>query len=342
MKIVSQSASDIAVLTDGRLEGDGNRNVNSLGKIELPSTNSLCFLANPKYEKYLYSGYSRTILVEEGFTPSQKSDNTLIYVDDVYGKFSELLDKYSKSKEEFHFVDELSSVDDSAKIALNVGVGKFSVVSKGVTIGAKTSIKDQVFIGEDVMIGENVVIHPGVRVLSNSIIGNNVAIHSNAVIGCDGFGFSPKGNEYHKIPQIGNVVIEDNVEIGSGTTIDRATLGSTIIRRGVKLDNLIQIGHNVIIGKNAVIAAQSGVAGSSEIGEGSMLGGQVGISGHIKIAPYSQIQAKSGVASSIKEKGKKWYGYPTISYTSYLKSYAIFKRLPQILKRISDLEKRDK
>ena len=342
MKIHPQSASDIAELTKGRLVGDAERNVTSIGKIDQPSKNSICFLANPKYEKYLYTNSSRTVLVEEGFSPKKQSDNTLIYVDDVYGKFSILLNKYSGIDDELFEIDNLASIDKTASLADDVSVGKFSIVEKLSKIGSKSVLKDQVYIGANVIIGERTVIHPGARILSNTVIGNDVIVHSNAVIGCDGFGFSPKDGEYKKIPQVGNVVIEDNVEIGSGTTIDKATFGSTLIRKGAKLDNLIQIGHNVVIGENAIIAAQSGIAGSSEIGKGSMLGGQVGISGHIKIAPFSQIQAKSGVASSIVEEGKKWYGYPIIPYTSYLKSYAVFKKLPNILSRLRDLEHKSK
>ena len=342
MKIIAQQASDIAKFIDGRIEGEEQKKVNSISKIEEPVEDSLSFLANLKYEKFLYSGPSRTVLVGNNFTPKRVSENTLIYVDDVYGEFSKLLKRYSLNGRKEYIIDALSSISEKASLDHEVGVGKYSIVESDAIIGKHSQIKDQVYIGKNVKIGERVTIHPGVRILSDSVIGNDVTIHSNAVIGCDGFGFSPKGNEYHKIPQLGNVIIEDKVDIGSGTTIDRATIGSTIIKRGAKLDNLIQVGHNVIIGENVVIAAQSGIAGSTEIGKGSMLGGQVGISGHIQIAPYSQIQAKSGIASSITEKGKKWYGYPVLPYQNYLKSYALFKQLPDLLRRIAKLEKSNK
>jgi len=340
MNISAQSASDIAALTQGRIEGNPTQPITSIGKIDNIQAGSLCFLGNPKYEKYLYKGTNMTVFVEEGFTPKQHCDSTLIYVKDVYGSFSKVLEEYSDNKGNIGHIDKLSAVDDSVQLGENVNIGKFSVVSSGVHLGDHSKIYDQVYIGEDVKIGKNVRLFPGVKVYANAIIGNNVIIHSNAVIGSDGFGFSQNHEEFNKIPQIGNVVIEDDVEIGSGTTIDRATVGSTIIRKGAKLDNLIQIGHNVVIGENAVIAAQSGVAGSSEVGEGSMIGGQVGISGHIKIAPYSMIQAKSGIASSIEEKGKKWYGYPIIPYTQYLRSYSLFKRLPSLYQRIRNIEKK--
>ncbi|MEE9372327.1 MAG: UDP-3-O-(3-hydroxymyristoyl)glucosamine N-acyltransferase [Saprospiraceae bacterium] len=340
MKIVAQSASDIALLTNGRIEGDSDRKICNICKINEPQPNSLCFLANLKYEKFLYSNHSMTVLVEEGFIPKLTSKNTLIYVNDVYAKFSKVLKLYSKNENLVFEIDKLSAVSKNTVIGKRVNIGKFTVVQEGSEIGDGSNIMDQVYIGKNVIIGNNVLIYPGVKIYDLTVIGDDVVIHSNAVIGSDGFGFSVKEKEYDKIPQIGNVIIEGKVEIGSCTTIDRATIGSTLIKKGAKLDNLIQIGHNVVIGEHAVIAAQTGIAGSTEIGAGSMLGGQVGIAGHLKIAPYSQIQAKSGVASSIVDSGKKWYGYPILPYTDYLKSYSVFKILPRLLKRIVEIEEK--
>ena len=340
MLITTQTASAIATLTDGRVEGNPSQLISSIGKIDKIEPGSLCFLANRRYEKHLYEGRDMTVLVEENFVPKRNCKSTLIYVKDVYGSFSKILEEYTDEVKKDGNVDPLASINQSAILGENVIVGKFTVIEKGVIIGGRSHIYDQVYIGENVKIGSNVRLYPGVKVYQDSVIGDNVIIHANAVIGSDGFGFFQNLTKFHKIPQVGNVIIESDVEIGSGTTIDRATLGSTLIKKGAKLDNLIQIGHNVIIGENAVIAAQTGVAGSSEIGKGSMIGGQTGISGHLKIAPFSKIQAKSGIASSIKEPGKKWYGYPIISYMQYLRAYAVFKKLPSLLKRITQLEEK--
>ena len=340
MKISATKASDISNLLNGSLSGNGERDIDSISKIDQARPNSLCFLGNPKYEKFLYSNRDLTVLVENGFSPKSETENTLIYVDDVYGKFSKVLKEYKNQLRKKLEIDDQASIEKSVTIGENVGVGCFSVIKGDTIIGSDTEIMQQVFIGANVRIGSNAKIYPGVRILDDCIIGDHVTIHSNAVIGSDGFGFSASDVEYDKIPQIGNVIIEDWVDIGSNTVIDRATMGATIIKKGVKLDNLIQVGHNVIIGEHTVIAAQSGIAGSSEIGERSRLGGQVGVSGHIKIAPYSQIQAKSGIASSIEEPGKKWYGYPIIPYTKYLRSYAVFKKLPEIMKRLVSLEEK--
>ena len=340
MNITHQQASDIATLINGRLVGDPSQVVKSIDKIDNKISGALCFLANLRYEKYLYEGGEMTVLVDEKFTPKKNCQSTLIYVKDVYGSFSKVLQTYSEEDEIKGVVDPLSSVDPTAILAQGVSVGKFSVIKRGVSVGVASEIGDQVFVGEGVQIGRGVRLFPGVKIYANCKIGNGVIIHANAVIGSDGFGYSKASEQFDKIPQIGNVIIEDDVEIGSSTTIDRATVGSTIIKKGAKLDNLIQIGHNAIVGENAVIAAQSGIAGSTEVGRGSQIGGQVGIAGHIKIAPYSMIQAKSGVAATIAEEGKKWYGYPTISYMNYLKSYSVFKKLPDLLRRLSDVEKK--
>lgn len=340
MNITHQQASQIASLIDGRLVGNPAHLVKSIDKIDNKRSGALCFLANPRYEKFLYEGRDMVVLVDQDFMPKKDCTSTLIYVNDVYGSFSKVLQTYSDDSEKIGRIDALASVDETAILGHAVSIGKFTVIKEGSTIGDGAEISDQVFIGENVEIGSRAKIYPGVKIYASCKIGNEAIIHANAVVGSDGFGYSKISEQFDKIPQVGNVIIEDSVEIGSGTTIDRATFGSTIIKKGAKLDNLIQVGHNVVIGENAVIAAQSGIAGSSEIGEGSQIGGQVGIAGHIKIAPNTMIQAKSGVASSIDEKGKKWYGYPILPYRQYLKSYSVFKKLPELLKRIRVLEKK--
>lgn len=343
MIIDARKASEVAELTRGRIVGDPTHTVTRIDKIDSRAKGALCFLANPKYERYIYESEDMIVLVDQDFVPKKDLSNTLIYVDDVYGSFAKVLNKYADTSNlDDTGIDPLSAVDENASLHETVKVGKFAVINSGVRIDKGTQIADQVFIGKNVRIGENTVINPGAKIYHDCIIGSNVIIHANVVVGCDGFGFSKGETSFDKIPQVGNVIIEDDVEIGSGTTIDRASIGSTVIKRGVKLDNLIMIGHNVIIGENTVIAAQSGIAGSTIIGKGSQLGGQVGIAGHIRIAPGSMIQAKSGVASSIEEENQKWYGYPILAYTKYLKSYAIFKALPSMLKRISAIEKKVK
>jgi UDP-3-O-[3-hydroxymyristoyl] glucosamine N-acyltransferase len=260
----------------------------------------------------------------------------------VYAAIAVLLGHFGdKLNSESFTVSEKASIHPSAIVGERCAIGEFTVIGENVSIGAGSHIHPQVFIGKNVKIGEGVTLYPGVRIYADSIIGNNCTLHANVVIGSDGFGFAPQEDgSFSKVPQIGNVLIEDNVEIGSNTTIDRATMGSTIIRSGVKLDNLIQIAHNVEIGKNTVVAAQTGIAGSTKIGENCMIGGQVGIVGHIRIADRTRIQAQSGVSAAVTEPGTALYGSPAFNYSAFLRSFAVFKRLPELLQRISDLEKK--
>jgi UDP-3-O-[3-hydroxymyristoyl] glucosamine N-acyltransferase len=263
-------------------------------------------------------------------------------VKNVYEAWSTVAKLFSTENSLVASIDSLSSVDVSASINDNVSIGRFSIVGPHSVIGTGTEIMAQVYIGSYVRIGKNVKIYPGVRILNETVIGDNVIIHSNTVIGSDGFGFSFSQGKYSKIAQTGNVIIEDDVELGANVCVDRAAIGSTIIRKGSKLDNLIQVAHNVEIGEHVAIAAQAGIAGSSKIGNWVQLGGQSAISGHISIAAGSQIQGQSGVTGDIKIPNKKWYGYPVLNYWNYLRSYAIFKSLPELKAKIDQLEKRIK
>ncbi|MCL4112350.1 UNVERIFIED_CONTAM: hypothetical protein GTU68_039641 [Idotea baltica] len=309
--------------------------VKTLSTIESQTDNSVTFLANSKYINHVYSDTQRCILVADDFTPTQSTKATLIYVSNVYAAYAEishwLAEQNNPSEVEEVEISSLCKLHPDAQVHESVSVGDFTKISRGAVIRKDAIIGDQVLIGANVKVGERTKLMSGVKVLEGVIIGNDCIIYPNAVIGTDGFGHALGDKDHVKILHSGTVIIEDHVEIGSGTIVDRGSLGNTIIRKGAKLDNLIQVAHGVEIGEGVVIAAQSGISGSSKIGKGSMLGGQVGIAGHISIAPGSQIQAKSGVSSSITEPYKKWYGYPVLSYYNYLRSYAIFKKLPDLL-----------
>ena len=327
-------AEGIAKQVNGLLVGDPKLLVDSIATIESQTPNSLTFLANSKYLNHLYSDVPRCILVSEDFTPTGPTEATLIYVANVYASYADLShlmaeDNFPLKKDKSTVVSTLSKIDNDVELGEGAIIGDFSKVSSGARIGRQCKIGDQVFIGRNVEIGAETTLMSGVKIMDHVIIGNRCTIYPNAVIGTDGFGHVLGDENHLKIRHSGKVIIEDNVEIGSGTVIDRGSIGDTIIRKGAKLDNLIQVAHGVEIGEGVVIAAQSGIAGSSKIGKGSMLGGQVGIAGHITIAPGSQIQAKSGVSGDITEPNKKWYGYPVLSYYNYLRSYAIFKKLPE-------------
>lgn len=334
------TTGEIASFLGGEVDGDPNVVLTGPAKIEEGKPGAITFLANPKYEEYIYSTKASAVLVNKSFKPQNRISATLIRVPDVYGAISQLLNAFSGGEEIDRKVDHLAIVDSSAKIGKEVAIGGLSVISGEVEIGDRSVIHPQVFIGKNVKIGKNARIYPGVRILHNTIIGDNCTIHSNTVVGADGFGFQPnETGKYEKVPQIGNVVIGNDVEIGSNTVIDRATMGSTVIQNGVKLDNLIQIAHNVIIGENTVMAAQCGVAGSAKIGKNCMIGGQVGISGHIKVADGTKIAGQSGIMGSIKEEGTSQFGSPAIPYSDFLKSYIGFKKLPEIMKKMAELEK---
>jgi UDP-3-O-[3-hydroxymyristoyl] glucosamine N-acyltransferase len=314
--------------------GDRNIDIFNISKIEEGSKGSLTFLANPKYTEFIYTTKASAAIVSSDFEPTERIELTLIKVKDPYSSFTTILELFDKDLSKRKGISQLTDVDKSSKISDSAFIGSFSSVGENSIIGEKCIIENQVFIGNNVEIGKGCLIYPGVKILDDTIIGQNCIIHSSTTIGSDGFGFAPNDDgSYKKIPQTGNVVIGDNVEIGSNSTIDRATLGSTIISNGVKLDNQIQVAHNVEIGENTAIAAQSGVAGSTKIGKNCMIGGQVGIIGHIKIGDNVKIQAQAGVTSNI-ESNSRVTGTPAISYMNYNKSYVHFKNLPEIVKKI--------
>jgi UDP-3-O-[3-hydroxymyristoyl] glucosamine N-acyltransferase len=333
------SAAQIAGIINGTIEGDANASVRSFGKIEEAQDGQLAFLANPKYEEFLYSTRASVLIINDSLQLRQPVAATLIRVPDAYSAFATLLGTYQQMmQQQLAGVQEPSYVSKSATCGQNVFIGAFAYLGENVKIGNNTKIYPNVYLGNDVKVGDNSIIHPGVKIYHGCLIGNHVVIHAGAVIGSDGFGFAPQADgSFQKVPQIGNVVVEDNVEIGANTTIDRATIGSTIIKSGAKLDNLIQIAHNVEIGNSTVVAAQAGISGSTKVGKGVMIGGQVGIVGHINIGDGAKITAQSGVSKSI-DPGKAVTGSPAHDYTSALRSQAISRKLPELEKRIKELE----
>ncbi|ARV08490.1 UDP-3-O-(3-hydroxymyristoyl)glucosamine N-acyltransferase [Winogradskyella sp. PC-19] len=334
------TAEQIAGILEGTVIGDSNVEVSTLSKIEEGTKGSLTFLANPKYKPYIYSTAASITIVNSDFEAEEELSTTLIKVNDAYKAFTKLLEYYNQIKLNKSGVENPSFISDSAKVGDNIYVGAFSYVGDNVKIGNNVKIFPNSYIGDNVVIGDNSIVFSGGKIYSECVIGNNCVINSGAIIGADGFGFAPDENgEYSKVPQIGNVIIEDNVDIGAGTTIDRATLGSTIIRKGVKLDNQIQIAHNVEIGKNTVIAAQTGIAGSTKIGENCQIGGQVGVAGHLTIGNGVRVQAQSGIGRNIKD-NEVLQGSPSFGYSDWNKSYVYFKNLPKIVKTINDLEKK--
>lgn len=335
------TAAQIAMLIQGNVEGDPGAKVNSFGKIEEAKAGQLSFLANPKYEDHLYTSGASIIIINNSLELKQPVQATLIKVPDAYSAFAQLLTAYQDMmSKQLQGIQEPSFIAGSAKLGENVFVGAFSYIGENVQIGNNVKIHPQVYIGNDVKIGEGTIIHPGVKIYHQCLTGKHVTIHAGSVIGSDGFGFAPQQDgTYKKIPQIGNVVIGDHVEIGSNCSIDRATIGSTVIHAGAKLDNLIQIAHNVEIGSFTVIAAQSGVSGSTKIGKNVMIGGQAGIVGHISIADGARINAQSGVTKSIKEPNYAVSGSPAYEYAATLRAQAIQRSLPELEKRISELEK---
>jgi len=335
------TAAQISLIINGRIEGPADVSVTGFGKIEEAQKGQLTFLANPKYEEFLYTTNASIAIINDSYQPERKVNPTLIRVRDAYSAFAQLLNDYQKmATQQLKGVQEPCHIDRSAKLGEDVYVGAFSYIGEKVTVGAHTKIFPNSFIGNNVSIGEHCIIHPGVKIYHDCVLYNQVVIHAGTVIGGDGFGFAPqKDGSFKKVPQIGNVVIEDNVEIGANTTIDRATIGSTCIKSGAKLDNLIQIAHNVEVGNSTVIAAQVGVSGSTKIGNNVMIGGQAGLVGHIQIADGSKINAQSGVSKSMKEPNMAVTGSPAGDYTSSLRSQAVFRNLPELEKRISQLEK---
>jgi len=333
------SAAQIAALINGKTEGNANISVSSFGKIEEAQNGQLAFLANLKYEEYLYITKASVIIINEALELKQPVNATLIRVPDAYSAFAKLLSTYQQMmQQQLNGVQQPAYISASASYGQNVFIGAFAYLGDNVKVGDNTKIHPNVYLGNNVKVGDNSIIHPGVKIYHDCVIGSNVIIHAGTVIGSDGFGFAPQADgSFKKVPQIGNVIIEDSVEIGANATIDRATIGSTIIRSGVKLDNLIQIAHNVEIGNSTVVAAQSGISGSTKVGKGVMIGGQVGIVGHINIGDGAKINAQSGVSKSV-EAGKAVTGSPAHDYTSALRSQAISRKLPELEKRIKELE----
>ncbi len=333
-------AAQIALLINGKIEGDPAIAVASFGKIEEAKEGELTFFANPKYEDFLYCTKASVIIINEAYELKQAVTATLIRVPDAYTAFATLLGKYQEIvQQQLTGVQEPCYIAKTASYGNNVFIGAFAYLGENVKLGNNTKIFPNAFIGDNVTIGDNTTIHPGVKIYHDCKVGSNVIIHAGAVIGGDGFGFAPQTDgTLKKVPQIGNVVIEDNVEIGSNTTIDRATMGSTLIKSGAKLDNLIQIAHNVEVGNYSVIAAQAGVSGSTKIGNGVLIGGQAGLAGHLQIADGSKINAQAGLGKSLKTPGSSVTGSPAYDYNQAIRSQATARNLPEMEKRIKELE----
>ncbi|MFT5780549.1 MAG: UDP-3-O-[3-hydroxymyristoyl] glucosamine N-acyltransferase [Crocinitomicaceae bacterium] len=336
------SAEQIAGIINGTVDGDPSAEVSALAKIEEGISGSLSFLANAKYEEHIYNTKSSVCIVNHTFKPSTNLPEslTLIKVDDAYACFAKLLEFYDTLQKEEPRIEANSFIHETASIGENIYLGASSYIGKESIIGNEVSIHPNVTVGPNVTIGNGTVIYPGATIYRDCVIGENCIIHSGAVIGADGFGFAPnEKGEFQKIPQIGNVILEDFVDIGANSTIDRATMGSTIIRRGAKIDNLVQIGHNVEVGTNTAMAAQTGIAGSTKVGNNVLIGGQVGMAGHLKIGDRVRIAAQSGIGGNVKE-GTKIMGSPAFDSDEYKQSYLGFRRLPRILSRLKELEDR--
>ena len=333
------TAAQIAGILEGTVDGNPEIEVSKLAKIEEGKEESLTFLANPKYTHFIYSTQASITIVNDDFSPERELTTTLIRVKDAYAAFSKLLEYYNQVKLNKTGVEQPSFISDSATYGEQVYLGAFAYLGENVVIGNNVKIYPNVYIGDNVTIGDDCVIFAGVKIYSETVIGNMVYIHSGAIIGADGFGFTPnEKGEYARVPQTGNVIIEDYVDVGAGTTIDRATLGSTVIKKGVKLDNQIQIAHNVEIGEHTAIAAQTGIAGSAKIGKHCLIGGQVGVAGHIAIGNKVRVQAQSGVGRNIKD-NEVLQGSPSFGYTDWSRSYVHFKNLPEIVQTVNQLKK---
>jgi UDP-3-O-[3-hydroxymyristoyl] glucosamine N-acyltransferase len=334
----------IATILGGEIKGERNGKINMLAKIQDAKKGQIAFLSNPKYENYIYTTQASAVIVSKDFVPRKEIPSTLILVDDPYLSFTVLLEEYHKLISfQKSGIEEPSYLGTNCTVGKNIYRGAFSYIGSNVKIGDNVKIYPHAYIGDNVVVGNNTIVHPGVKLYADTRVGDNCVIHSGTVVGSDGFGFAPQPDgTYKTIPQLGNVIIEDNVTIGGNTVIDCATMfgDSTIVRKGVKLDNLIQIAHNVEIGKNTVIAAQAGISGSSKVGENSTIGGQVGIAGHLVIANNTGIGAQSGISKSVKEEGQKIIGYPAFDIGEYFRSYAVFKKLPDLNQRLRELEKK--
>ena len=332
------TASQIAQFVQGRVEGDENATVNTFAKIEEGEEGAISFLSNEKYIHYIYNTKSSVVLIDETLQLDGPVHTTLIRVANARDCVARLLQMYEAAKPKKQGIDPLAFISPDAKIGKDCYIGAFAYVAEGAEIGDGCQIYPHAVVGENVKIGNNCIIYPNVTIYHDCKLGNNIILHAGSVVGSDGFGFAPNGDKYDKIPQIGIVTIEDDVEIGANTCIDRSTMGSTIIRKGVKLDNLVQIAHNVEVGKNTVMSAQVGIAGSTKVGEWCMFGGQVGVAGHISIGDKVFLGAQSGVPSSIKD-NQALIGTPPMEKLPYFKSQAIFQKLPDLYKEINRLKK---
>lgn len=333
-------AATIAGFLKGDVEGDPAVKVNTIAKIEEGHSGALSFLANPKYEHYIYTTNSSIVLVNRSFVPSDAIKATLIRVDNAYESFASLLRLVDQSRPQKKGIHPSAMIEPTARVGQDVYIGPYAYVGENCTVGDGASLYPHVYIGDDAVVGKGSVLYHRVTVYRECTIGSGCIIHAGAVIGSDGFGFAPQEeSEYRKIPQLGNVVVEDNVEIGANVTIDRATMGSTVIRKGVKLDNLIQVGHNVEIGENTVMAAQTGISGSTKIGRNCMMGGQVGIAGHIRIADGTKIGAQAGILSEVKQENTAIIGSPAIEIRQFMKSSVVFRQLPELKAKIEKFEK---
>lgn len=334
------TATQIADILEGEVEGNPNVEVHKLAKIEEGTEGAITFLANPKYTSYIYSTKASITIVKKDFVTEDKLTTTLIRVEEPYTSFSKLLEFYNKVKLNKQGIEQPSYISESASYGEDLYIGAFAYLGNNVKLGDNVKVFPNVYIGDNVVIGNDVVVFAGAKIYSETLIGNNCVIHGGVILGADGFGFAVnKEGVYNKVPQTGNVILEDYVEVGAGTTIDRATLGSTIIRKGVKLDNQIQIAHNVEIGENTAIAAQTGIAGSAKIGKNCMIGGQVGVAGHIHIGDGVKVQAQSGIGRNVKD-NETLQGSPAFGYADFYKSYVHFKNFTKIVDRITQLEKK--
>jgi UDP-3-O-[3-hydroxymyristoyl] glucosamine N-acyltransferase len=336
------TVSQVAELLNGKVQGDGSQKVSRLDKIQEGNPGGISFLSNPKYENYLYTTNASAVIVAESFEPSKEISTTLIKVKDPYTGFTQLLEAYETMiKEDKTGIEQPSYMDPTSEMGENGYRGAFSYIGKNTKLGKNVKIHPQAFVGDKVRIGDNCTIHTGARILHDTVIGNNCEILANAVIGSDGFGFAPQPDgTYKNIPQLGNVILEDNVSVGATTTIDRATMGSTIIKKGAKIDNLVQIAHNVVIGENTVIASQSGISGSTEVGKNCVIAGKAGLVGHLKIADNTTIGANTGISKSVTKPGSTLLGYMAMDLKDFLKSYAVFKKLPELQNKLKELEKK--
>ncbi len=333
------TAKTIADFLKGTVEGNPDAVVTSVSPIENGTEGTLAFLANPKYEKFVYTTKATIVLVSKDFKAEEEVKTTLVRVEDAYQAFAMLLDLYQQSLPKKTGIAQQSAIHETASLGEECYVGEFAVIGENVEIGKNVKIYPQVYIGDNCKIGDDTILYPGVKVYMGSTIGKDCIIHAGSVIGSDGFGFAPSGSDYKKIPQIGVVIIEDHVEIGANVTIDRATMGVTLIKKGVKLDNLIQVAHNVEIGENTVMASQVGISGSTKIGANVMFGGQVGVAGHIKVADGVKVAAQSGIANTIKKEGAALLGSPAFDFREASRSAAAFKNLGSLVKRVNELER---